>query len=207
MNFDNIEIKDSFFDGAKLIFSTPIAEKFKKLFERGAELGLITAFNIETQKVKTLDELSHLIRERYDLFFLNLKDAKIILHENVSVEEVENELKKFAKIRIYTAGKDGSHIFTDNFKLFFPGVEVAAIIDRTGAGDCYAAGFLSKLFTSIKNKNELDELLRAENSEKMKEILSKCGKYGTYSAIYKITKQTPPKPEELKNFMQTFKIN
>ncbi len=206
MNFEGREITDKIFDGAKLVFSTPIAEKFIKIFEKATRLGIITAFNIETQKVKTLEEISQLIRDKHDLFFLNLKDAKIILNDNVSVEEIERNFKKFARIRIYTAGKDGSHIITDNFKLFFPGVEIDAIVDRTGAGDCYAAGFLAKFFIAIKNKEELDELLKSENSEKLKKILEECGKYGTYAAIYKITKQIPPKPEELRYFMDTFKI-
>jgi len=207
MNFEGIDINDEIFKGAKLIFSTPIAEKFIKLFERASQLGLITAFNIETQKVKNLEELSALINNKYDIFFLNLKDAKIILNDKIGLEEVENYLKNFAQIRIYTAGKDGSHIFTDNFNLFFPGVSVGAVIDRTGAGDCYAAGFLAKFFNSVKDKSELNLLLKPENSEKLKSILESCGKHGTYSAIYKITKQNPPTPEILEDFMNNFKIN
>lgn len=201
MNFDGISIDDSVFNNVKLIFSTPIAEKFIEIFERGFDLGLITAFNIETQKITTTEQLSKLIKKRYDFFFLNLKDAFIILNKTLPLDEIDEIFKKYAKIRIYTAGKDGSHVITDYFKLFFPGVEVKEIIDRTGAGDCYAAGFLAKLFDQIEDKNELNELLINENSEKLKKILSSCGKFATYSAIYKITKQIAPTRKELEDFV------
>ena len=87
------------------------------------------------------------------------KALNLILNEdNIDIDKVDKQFKKFAKIRIYTAGKDGSNIITDNFTLFFPGVEVDAIIDRTGAGDCYAAGFLKKLYDLIENKSKLNDL-------------------------------------------------
>lgn len=207
MNFDGLSIEDSVFDNAKLIFSTPVADKFIKFFEKGSKLGLITAFNIETQKIQNIKQMSQLIKEKFDVFFLNLKDAYVILGEKLSLEEVDKKFQKFAKIRIYTAGKDGSYVLTDYFQLFFPGVDVKEIIDRTGAGDCYAAGFLTKLFDSVKDKNQLDELIKHENTEELKTILNSCGVFATYSAIYKITKQIAPSRKELENFIKTFKIN
>ncbi len=207
MNFDSISIDDNIFNDVKLIFSTPIAEKFIKIFEKGYELGIITAYNIETQKIATFEKLSSLIKEKYDLFFLNLKDAYIILNETLSLEEVDKKFRKYARIRIYTAGKEGSHIITDNFKLFFPGVEIKEIIDRTGAGDCYASGFLTKLFDQIENRDQLNEVLKKDNSEKLKTILSSCGEFASYSAIYKITKQIAPNQNELKDFIANFPIN
>lgn len=205
MNFNGVSINDNVFDNAKFIFSTPVAEKFIKLFNKGYELGLITAFNIETQKIQTMEQMNQLIKERYDILFLNVKDATIILKKDLPIEEIDKRFKQFAKIRVYTASKEGSHIYTDNFKLFFPGVEVKDVIDRTGAGDCYAAGFLTILFESIEDKKQLDELLKKENIDKLKSILSSCGQFATYSAIYKITKQTPPTRKELEEFIKTFK--
>ena len=64
-------------------------------------------------------------------------------------------------------------IKTDNFKIFHPGMDVN-VIDRTGAGDCYAAGFLTKLNEMIISRNELRELLKKENSENLD---SKRAKY------------------------------
>ncbi len=206
MNFDKITVVNTVFDDSKIIFSTPIAEKFVKLFEQASSKGLITAFNIETQKVKTLEEMSKLISQKYDLFFLNVKDAHMIMKKQSKIEQIDTIFKKFANIRVYTASKEGSYIYSDNFKLFFPGIDVKDIIDRTGAGDCYAAGFLTKLYELVEDKTALTELLKKENTEKLKPILNSCGEYATYSAIYKITKQAPPTRSDLEEFIKFFKI-
>ncbi|MFX1314966.1 MAG: carbohydrate kinase family protein [Promethearchaeota archaeon] len=208
MSFEGITIDNITFENAKIIFSTPIAKKFIELYDRASKLDLITAYNIETQKVQTLQQLTQLIRQRYDLFFLNLKDAFNILNNNqLSVMEVDEKFKPYAKVRIYTAGDKGSYIVTDYLKLNFPGIKVSEIIDRTGAGDCYAAGFLTKLHEIVKDKTEFNEFLKQENSNKLKLILESCGNFATYSAIYKITKQQAPNTKDLEQFINTFDIN
>jgi sugar/nucleoside kinase (ribokinase family) len=206
MNFDGLKIPNELFKNAKLIFSTPLADKFINLFNNAVNSGLISAFNIERQKVHTLEELSELIKKKKDLSFLNLKDAYRILEENPTVDEVDDIFKKFASIRIYTAGKDGSYVFTDNLKIFYPGIEVEAVVDRTGAGDCYAAGFLTQLFQLVKDKKHLEELLKKENLNLIKEILNRCIEYGTHTAIYKITKQSTPTKTEMDSFIKSFKL-
>lgn len=206
MNFDGIFFKDEIFENTKIIFSTPIADKFLDIFEKGSNFGLITAFNVERQKIHNLEQLSKMIKNRKDLLFLNVKDAYLILEQKATIEEIDQKFKKFAFIRVYTAGKDGSHVKTDNFTLTFPGIEVDAIVDRTGAGDCYAAGFLTKLYEEIADKKELIDLLTAKNSEKLKVILNSCIKFATFTAIYKITKQTAPSKEELELFIKDFQF-
>lgn len=204
MNFQNLKVEDAVFKDAKLIFATPIAEKFIEIFRKGANSGLITVFNIETQKIRTIEDLNRLIKERYDIFFINLKDVHAILKEKFSVEEIDRKFRRYAKIRIYTEGKEGSHIRTDYLKLFHPGIDVK-VIDRTGAGDCYAAGFLTKLNDLILNKNELNELQTQQNSTKLKRILESCTEFATYSAVFKISNQKAPTRDELEVFIKKYK--
>lgn len=206
MNFNGIKIEDKILKNAKIIFSTPIAEKFLDIFERGSNFGLITAFNVERQKIRDVEQLSNLITNRKDLLFLNIKDAYLIIQKKASIEEVDQIFQKFAHIRIYTAGKEGSYVKTDRFTLTFPGIEVEAIIDRTGAGDCYAAGFLAKLYEQIKDKEELNYLTLQENVNKLKHILNACIKFATFTAIYKITRQMAPSKEELELFIKNFQF-
>ena len=204
MNFEGLEIKDNVFNNAKIIFTTPIAKKFIKIFEIGFDLDLITAFNIEKQKVSNFEELSELIKKQYDIFFLNLKDAQLMLSEKLIIEEVDKRFQNYAKIRIYTAGKEGSYIFTDNFNFRFPSIELKELIDHTSAGDCYAAGFLTNLCDFVENKSQLLELLKPENEKELKSILNSCGKFAMFTATYKIIKQKAPTREEINNFMNNF---
>jgi len=204
MNFEGIDIKDEIFENAKIIFSTPLAEKFIKIFEKGSKLGLITVFNVETQKITSIEQMSDLIRERYDIFFMNLKDAYFILNKNLTVEEIDEKFKKFAKVRIYTEGSKGSHVKTDTISLFYPGTDVD-VVDRTGAGDCYAAGFLTKLNELIEDKNKFNNLLDIEASNDLKSILTQCIEYATYTAIYKISKLEAPSKEKMDDFIKSMK--
>lgn len=204
MNFESINIKDEIFENVKIIFSTPLAEKFINIFDKGSKLGLITVFNVETQKITSIEQMSNLIKERYDIFFMNLKDAYVILKDTQSVEEIDEKFKKFAKIRIYTEGSKGSHVKTDTVSLFYPGTDVN-VIDRTGAGDCYAAGFLTKLNELIEDKNEFNKLFEEVASNDLKSILTQCIEYATYTAIYKISKLESPTKEKMDDFIKSMK--
>lgn len=205
MNFEGISIDNSVFENSKLIFCTPIAKKFVEIFKRASEMGLITAFNIEPQFVQSIDQLSNLIDEKCDIFFINLKTARLFLNNECSIKEIDMNFKKYAKIRIYTAGKEGSSVITNNLNLFFPRINIKEKSDHSSVGDCYAAGFLSKLYFLIKDKDELNDLFKQENLEKLQTILNSCGKFATYSATYQISKQKAPSLKELEDFIKKIK--
>lgn len=207
MSFEGIDIRDNVFDNAKIIFTTPLAKKFVKIFENSFNFDLITAFKIEKQNISNLEELSELIKKQYDIFFLNLIDAQLILNEKLTIEEIDKKFQLYAKIRTYTNGKEGSYIFTDNINLKFSSIELKEVIDHTGLEDFYSAGFLTIIYHFVEHKFQLLDLLKPENEDKLKSILNSCGKFATYTAIYKITKQTAPTKEEFNNFMKDFKIN
>ncbi|GAI60698.1 unnamed protein product [marine sediment metagenome] len=52
----------------------------------------------------------------------------------------------------------------------------------------------------------LDQLNKDENREKLKDILSNCVEFATYTAIFKITNQLIPTKKEMEDFIKTFKI-
>ena len=81
------------------------------------------------------------------------------------------------------------------------------MLDRTGAGDCYAAGFLLKIHELVENKQDLFEKLEKKNIEKLKSLLKECVKFATFSASYKISKQVAPTLDELNKFIKENRNN
>ena len=71
------------------------------------------------------------------------KDDKIIL----------SEIKDKIDVGIMTKGERGAMIFENNCTLEVKPLVVENVIDTTGAGDMFAAGFLSKI---IDGKNALE---------------------------------------------------
>ncbi|MHA1726143.1 MAG: carbohydrate kinase family protein [Promethearchaeota archaeon] len=202
MNFKSIPVSIEDFKNYKIIFTTPMAEKFKDILEKSQQFEYITAFNIELQKLQTIDQLNQLVEQRHDILFLNLKDAEAIINKQCNFTELDDIFKRWARIRIYTNGKEGSLIASDNTSVLeIPALEVK-VIDRTGAGDCYAAGFLAKFHELIKNKQQLNSLLMKENSNELLEILKECAFFATHVSAYKISSQKPPTKKEINEFIE-----
>jgi sugar/nucleoside kinase (ribokinase family) len=203
MDFQLASLNNSFFSDAKLIFFTPLAEKFKTIFDKVIEHDLILASTIEYQKVQTHEQLKQLLPQKTDLLFINLDDARLILQDE-NIDDIDTILQTYSQIRIYTDGKCGSYIFTNEIsKLFIPTKEVE-VIDRTGAGDCYAAGFLTKFYHLFQNKEHLERLLSSELKADLISKLEECGKYATYTAMYKVSHQKSPAKDDLEGFIAKF---
>ncbi len=205
MNFERINLDFSELSKCELLFLTPYANKYKEILDKGQQYELIIGANIEYQKIQTTSQLQNVLDKKIELIFINLNDAKLILEKNADLKEIDDFYKEFAHIRAYTNGSKGSHICTDIAPpIFIPPKEIK-VIDRTGAGDCYAAGFLAKIYELIENKAMLVSLLTKENSNELCSVLEECGIFATYTAIYKISTQKAPLKSELNQFIQNFK--
>lgn len=129
---------DSSFNAQKYLLSK-IRPEIKVSFDPGilyAERGI--------------DALLPILR-RTDIFFPEKKEVEI-LTKKMWMDGCLEILKIGPKVIVCTMGKDGSHIVTadNDFHVDAPDVPV---IDTTGAGDVYAAGFLA----SYLNKKSLKE--------------------------------------------------
>ncbi|MEJ2293493.1 MAG: carbohydrate kinase family protein [Candidatus Lokiarchaeota archaeon] len=207
MNFEGINIDTNVFNTSKVLYITPIADKFKKFLKISKKLKIFTCLNIEAQKIRSFEHLESLIENKIDVLFINKDDANLILNQILSLDETDGYFKKFANIRVYTVGNEGSYLLTDNVKLTYPTIQLENVKDRTGAGDCYAAGFLSKLFELTKDKSSCHALLQDNPLDQIKEHLLSCMELGTYSALYKISTQAVPKKDDLKRFIRKIKTS
>ena len=87
------------------------------------------------------DEFRDLIRNKVDILFGNEAEIKA-LYEVETFEEALEAARKEAKIAALTRSEKGSVVIKGDETYEVPAAPVSKVVDTTGAGDLYAAGFL-----------------------------------------------------------------
>ncbi len=82
-----------------------------------------------------------MLREGTDIVFSNEKEATALYEVN-SVEEAAAQMARDCELAIITRSELGSLILASGNRVDVPAAPVDAVVDVTGAGDLYAAGFL-----------------------------------------------------------------
>ena len=109
------------------------------------------------------DDFHSLVSDEVDLLFGN--EAELIsLYETETFEQAVTELRRHCHMAAITVGAKGSIIIVGDELIEVPAVPVRRVIDTTGAGDLYAAGFLHGVTTgkSIDDCGYLGSLAAAE---------------------------------------------
>jgi fructokinase len=100
-------------------------------------LTLSDSFCVERHR----DSFKELIKNEIDLLFCNEKEI-LSLFETSNLNEAIQEVKKYCELAIITCGAKGSMIISTNETIEIPAEKIEKLVDTTGAGDNYAAGFL-----------------------------------------------------------------
>jgi sugar/nucleoside kinase (ribokinase family) len=104
---------------------------------REVALTLSDSFCVERHRVEFIE----LIRDRVDILFANESEITA-LYKTSSFEEASRQAKSDASIAVLTRSAKGSVIFRGDKAASVPAARVRQVVDTTGAGDLYAAGFL-----------------------------------------------------------------
>jgi sugar/nucleoside kinase (ribokinase family) len=87
------------------------------------------------------EEFRDLVRNKVDILFGNESEIKS-LYQVETFEEAMEATRKDAKIAALTRSEKGSVVVKGSETYEVPAAAVAKVVDTTGAGDLYAAGFL-----------------------------------------------------------------
>jgi sugar/nucleoside kinase (ribokinase family) len=126
---------------------------------RMVSLTLSDSFCVDRHR----DDFRDLVSDEVDLLFGN--DAELMsLYETETFFEAVVELRKHCRFAAITVGAEGSIIVTDDELIEVPAQAVPKVLDTTGAGDLYAAGFLHGLTTgqTLERCGELGSIAAAE---------------------------------------------
>ena len=126
----------------------------------------------------SLSDIFCVARHREDFFKLLKNDLNILIgNENEINELIQknslldslNALKNINKLIIITRGENGSVAILDNEITNFESIKVEKVLDLTGAGDLFAAGFLKEYLdkSNIKKCLETGSRLAAEIIQKI----------------------------------------
>jgi sugar/nucleoside kinase (ribokinase family) len=94
------------------------------------------------------DEFLDLINNKFDIIFANEAEAKALFQVE-TLDEVIIHAQKTGKIFAITCGEHGSVIVDNDIIVKKNAVKPKALLDTTGAGDAFAAGFLYGLVNNM----------------------------------------------------------
>ena len=128
-------------------------------------MSLSDQFCVERHKGNFLD----LVRNQLDITFANEQEIKALIDGN-DFEEVITFGKQLGKLLVITRGEKGSIAINDNEVTECESKSNLQIIDLTGAGDLFAAGFLHGFINNFSIKESLEK-----GTEMSSEIIQKVG--------------------------------
>jgi len=127
----------------------------------------------------SLSDIFCVTRHREDFFKLLINDLNILIGNEKEINELMqknnlldsiNELKKFDKIIIITRSESGSVAILNNEVTNCESVKVEKVLDLTGAGDLFAAGF----FKEYLNNSDIKKCLKT-GSKLAAQVIQKIG--------------------------------
>jgi sugar/nucleoside kinase (ribokinase family) len=104
---------------------------------RQVALSLSDSFCVDRHR----DEFRRLIEEHVDVVFAN-EDEILSLYQTSDFEAAADALQGNCDVAAVTRGASGSVILAPDERLAIDAVTIGDVVDTTGAGDLFAAGFL-----------------------------------------------------------------
>lgn len=227
MNFEGVEFPIDLFDDSMVVFITPMDKKYKHVLEVAVNAEKIVAVTIELQKLTEFSDVADLLSTKPEILFCNLNDAfeicmKDFEHTFPSFDEFKQKLNpdkmekaeyeyhlkklinvdlffgKLANIRIYTAGKIGSWVRFGPMQLLYREPFVVDVKTRVGAGDTFAAAFLSKLNEKMSTPLEY----MSQTKDELEWLFKVCLLFATGASGARVSSGEFPDAEAIRSFLK-----
>ena len=134
-------------------------------FSNTKAMSLSDQFCVERHKINFLD----LVKNRLDIIFANEQEITSLIDAK-KFEEVIEFGKQLGKLLIITRGEKGSVVIKNQEVVECQSKPNLKIVDLTGAGDLFAAGFLHGYINNISKKECLEK-----GTEMSSKIIQKVG--------------------------------
>lgn len=128
-------------------------------------MSLSDQFCVERHKYNFLD----LVKNKLDIIFANEQEIKSLINTN-NFNDVVTFGKQLGKLLVITRGEKGSIAIENNDILECECKSNLKIVDLTGAGDLFAAGFLHGFINNFSIKESLEK-----GTEMSSKIIQKVG--------------------------------
>jgi ribokinase len=140
---------------ADMVYLTSLAEEWKEPYKKVLafvkEQHAALAFNPGTRQLREGKDIVHEVLKKTHLVFVNKEEAELLVydketqeHDEAYVQELLTKIRKLGPhVVVITDGKRGSYALEDRGKFYKHATEPGEIVERTGAGDAYTAGFLA----------------------------------------------------------------
>jgi len=155
---------------AKVIYLTSLGPIWEKAYEKTLEFiennNIELFFNPGTLQIEKRNSIIWHIIPKSDVLFVNKEEAEELLYgKEISLPiNSQNYVNKLlyglkslgAKTVVITDGKTGSYAMDETHNTYQLGIIPCEVVEKTGAGDAYAAGFIS----AILNQESIEEAMR-----------------------------------------------
>jgi len=143
----------------------------KSAFDKALLLANKTAMTLSDQFCveRHKDNFLDLVKNKLDITFANEQEIKSLINAS-SFEEIITFGKQLNKSLIITRGEKGSIAIIKNVVVECDSKKKLNIIDLTGAGDLFAAGFLHGHINNLSTKESLEK-----GTEMSSKIIQKIG--------------------------------
>ncbi len=164
------EITPRLFEGYDLVHIEGYLVQDHALIRRAVRTaraaGLQVSLDLASYNVveENLDFLHELVEDQVDILFANEEEARAFT--GVEPEAAAAEIARRCGIAVVKVGARGSLVCTDGERIAIEAVP-AEVVDTTGAGDLYAAGFLYGLSRDydLRRSGEIGSLVAARAIE------------------------------------------